>query len=53
MILAPNGARSPIAPGMIPKARPSASGMMVRRVWSVSPREKAIIASRTMGMQTS
>lgn len=51
--LAPNGAASPIAPGMIPKARPWASGMIERRCWRVTPFEKAIIASRTMGIATS
>jgi hypothetical protein len=47
------GALAPSAPGMMPKRWPSASGMMERRSCLVSPAEKAIIASRTSGMQTS
>ena len=50
--LAPKGAPSPSAPGMTPKARPAPSGMIERSSWRVSPRERAIIASRTSGMQT-
>jgi hypothetical protein len=38
---------------MTPNKRPSESGRIDRRSCLVCPLEKAIIASRTMGMQTS
>jgi hypothetical protein len=50
---APNGARVPIAPGMIPNKRPSDRGMIDRKSCFVSPLENAIIAWRTIGMHIS
>src|SRR5450631_959746 len=53
MSLAPKAAASPNAPGMIPKRRPPASGMMDLRSWRVLPLEKSIMACLTIGMHVS
>ncbi len=53
MSFAPKTAFSPSAPGMMPKAFPRPSGMIVRSNCRVRPAEKATMASRTIGMQTS
>jgi hypothetical protein len=51
--LAPKAKVSPMAPGMTPNIRPSVKCMIERNSCRVSPADRAIIACRTTGMQTS